>query len=45
MPVLITCKFDEDPIIMKALSCLQHFFHYKPMGKIPLAQVQVTLNK
>ena len=31
-PVPVTCKFDEDPIKMVALSCPQHCFHYKLVG-------------
>ena len=42
MLVLITCKFDEDPIKMKALSCPQHFLRYKSVGKFFIAQGQVT---
>ena len=34
MYVLVTCKYDEDPIKMKALECSQHFPHYNPMGAI-----------
>ena len=34
MDVLITCKYEEDPIRtkMKALECSQHFPHYIPYG-------------
>ena len=32
MVVLVTCKYEEDPIKMKALGCSQHFPHYNPMG-------------
>ena len=32
--VLVTCKYEEDPIKMKALECSQHFPHYIPMGAI-----------
>ena len=32
MDVLVTCKYEEDPI--KALECSQHFPHYNPMGAI-----------
>ena len=32
MYVLVTCKYEEDPIKMKALECSQHFPHYNPMG-------------
>ena len=32
--VLVTCKYEEHPIKMKALECLQHFPHYNPMGAI-----------
>ena len=34
MNVLVTCKYEEDPIKMKALECSQHFPHYIPMGVI-----------
>ena len=34
MDVLVTCKYEEDPIKMKALECSQHFPHYIPMGAI-----------
>ena len=34
MDVLVTCKYEEDPIKMKALECSQHFPHYNPMGAI-----------
>ena len=34
MPVLVTYKFSENPIKMKASSCAQHFLHYNYMGKI-----------
>ena len=33
IPVLITCRFDEIPIKMKALSCPQHVLHYMYIGK------------
>ena len=41
MSFLVTCKFDDDLIKMKALSC-PHLLHYKSMGKIFDAQGQVT---
>ena len=41
MHVLVTCKFEEDPIKMKALERPQHFFHYKSMFS-PDAQGQLT---
>ena len=28
MVVLLTCKYEADPIKMKALECLQDFLHY-----------------
>ena len=34
MNVLVTFKYEEDPIKMKALECSQHFPHYNPMGVI-----------
>ena len=34
MDVLVTCKYEEDPIKMKALECSQHFPHYNPLGAI-----------
>ena len=34
MDVLVTCKYEEDPIKMKALEWTQHFPHYNPMGAI-----------
>ena len=34
MNVLITCKYEEDPIKMRALECSQHFPHYIHMGAI-----------
>ena len=34
MDVLVTCKYEEDPIKMKALEWSQHFPHYNPMGAI-----------
>ena len=39
MAVLDTCKFEDD---LKALSCGQHFLHYKCMGKFFIAQGGVT---
>ena len=33
MTILVTCKLDKDPIKNDALSCLQHFLHYKSMAK------------
>ena len=32
--VPVTCKYEEDPINMKALEWSQHFPHYNPMGAI-----------
>ena len=32
--ILVTCKFEEDPIKMKTLGCSQHFPYYKPIGAI-----------
>ena len=34
MDVLVTSKYEEDPIKMKALEWSQHFPHYNPMGAI-----------
>ena len=34
MNIFVTCKYEEDPIKMKALECLQHFPHCIPMGAI-----------
>ena len=34
MGVLVTYKYEEDPIKMKALECSQHFPHYNSMGAI-----------
>ena len=34
MDVLVTCKYEEDPIKNKALEWTQHFPHYDPMGAI-----------
>ena len=31
MDVLVTCKYEEDPIKMKALEWTQHFSHYNSM--------------
>ena len=31
MDVLVTCKYEEDPIKMKALEWTQHFPHYNSM--------------
>ena len=31
MNIFVTCKYEEDPIKMKALDCSQHFPHYFPM--------------
>ena len=32
MPVLVTCKYDEEPIKIKALLCPQHFCYHKSIG-------------
>ena len=32
--VLVTCKFEEDPIKNEVLECSQHFSHYNLMGAI-----------
>ena len=32
MPVLITCKFDKDPIKVTEKTWTQHFSHYMSMG-------------
>ena len=34
MDVLVTCKYEEDPIRMKAQESSQQFPHYNPMGAI-----------
>ena len=34
MDVLVTCKYEEDPIKMKLQECSQQFPHYNPMGAI-----------
>ena len=48
MDVLITCKYEEDPIKNEGarrsseLECSQDFSHYKSMGIFPDAQGQIT---
>ena len=42
MNVLVTCKYEEDPIKNEELECLQNFSHYKSMGIFPDAQGQLT---
>ena len=42
MSILLTCKYDGDPIKMKALSCPQLFRHYNSMGKYFGAQGRVN---
>ena len=34
MDVLVTCKYEEDPIENEGLEWSQHFPHYNPMGAI-----------
>ena len=34
MNIFVSCKYEEDPIKMKALECSQHFPHYISMGVI-----------
>ena len=34
MDVLVTCKYEEDPIKIEALEWIQPFPHYNPMGAI-----------
>ena len=38
---LVTCKFDDDSIKMRALLYSQHFLYYEYMGKIFVTQGQV----
>ena len=33
---LVTCKYEENPIKMKALECSQHFPPLQPYGSYPL---------
>ena len=34
MDILVTCRYEEDPIKIKALECSKHFPNYTPMGAI-----------
>ena len=43
MPVLVTSKFDKDPIKNKRASLETPFSHYKSMGKFSDAQGHLTL--
>ena len=43
MDILLTCKYEEDPIKMKALECSQHFPHYTLMGAIRTMETRVPI--
>ena len=43
MPVLVTSRFDEDPIKNKRASLETPFFHYMSMGNFSDAQGHLTL--
>ena len=43
MDVLVTCKYEEDPIKMKALEWTQHFPHYNPWELFVAMETRVPI--